>query len=335
MTLVFLGWQDESAAERIAEAAFGPPPPASASAARGGRSGRCRRATRACSRSTSRTRAGGRRPSSRDLGRARGRRLVPAGEAPLLAAPHARAVKRASAGPAAAGRAGAARRGLRRRGGDPLSLDPAAAGALYEPLGVRLRAMRDPSPTLRHRRRDPPAAVGAAATSRPWRPPARTPRSRAGPWCPPATASARARVHRRYRLGPGGGRELSLAILDRDDQRARRDRSLRASTGSTCKAEIGYWMARRVTPARHGRGRRACCRCGRSTSWPSRRRAAREPGERASQRVAERAGFAREGTLRRYRSRHGVREDLVMFSLLDLEEVVTAASRTLPRWSSE
>ena len=35
-----------------------------------------------------------------------------------------------------------------------------------------------------------------------------------------------------------------------------------------------------------------------------------------SQRVAERAGFTREGTLRRYRRRHGVREDLVMFSLL-------------------
>ena len=41
----------------------------------------------------------------------------------------------------------------------------------------------------------------------------------------------------------------------------------------------------------------------------------------ASQRLAERAGFTREGTLRRYRRRHGVREDLVMFSLLaeDLE----------------
>jgi RimJ/RimL family protein N-acetyltransferase len=38
-------------------------------------------------------------------------------------------------------------------------------------------------------------------------------------------------------------------------------------------------------------------------------------------RLAERAGFTREGTLRRYRRRHGVREDLVMFSLLaeDLE----------------
>jgi RimJ/RimL family protein N-acetyltransferase len=40
------------------------------------------------------------------------------------------------------------------------------------------------------------------------------------------------------------------------------------------------------------------------------------PENEASQRLAERAGFTREGMLRRYRRRHGVREDLVMFSML-------------------
>jgi ribosomal-protein-alanine N-acetyltransferase len=40
------------------------------------------------------------------------------------------------------------------------------------------------------------------------------------------------------------------------------------------------------------------------------------PDNQPSQRLAERAGFTREGTLRRYRRRHGVPEDLVMFSLL-------------------
>ena len=40
------------------------------------------------------------------------------------------------------------------------------------------------------------------------------------------------------------------------------------------------------------------------------------PANEASQRVAERGGFTREGLMRRYRTRHGVREDLVMFSLL-------------------
>ena len=47
------------------------------------------------------------------------------------------------------------------------------------------------------------------------------------------------------------------------------------------------------------------------------------PKNEASQRLAERAGFTREGVLRRYRRRHGVREDLVMYSLLaeDLDAV--------------
>ena len=40
------------------------------------------------------------------------------------------------------------------------------------------------------------------------------------------------------------------------------------------------------------------------------------PQTRPSLRLAEGAGFTREGTLRRYRRRHGVLEDLVMFSLL-------------------
>jgi ribosomal-protein-alanine N-acetyltransferase len=40
------------------------------------------------------------------------------------------------------------------------------------------------------------------------------------------------------------------------------------------------------------------------------------PENEASQRLAARAGFTREGVLRRYRRRRGRREDLVMFSLL-------------------
>jgi RimJ/RimL family protein N-acetyltransferase len=40
------------------------------------------------------------------------------------------------------------------------------------------------------------------------------------------------------------------------------------------------------------------------------------PMNEASQRLAERAGFTREGLLRAYRRRKGEREDLIMFSLL-------------------
>ncbi len=84
------------------------------------------------------------------------------------------------------------------------------------------------------------------------------------------------------------------------------------------KAEIGYWMARRGAPPRaSARARRGCWPCGRSSTLGLERvELLAHPGNEASQRLAERAGFTREGTLRRYRRRHGVREDLVMFSLL-------------------
>jgi RimJ/RimL family protein N-acetyltransferase len=85
------------------------------------------------------------------------------------------------------------------------------------------------------------------------------------------------------------GRELAMAVVDADDR-------LLGAVGMSnfdwadMKGEIGYWVA------------------------PEARR--REIGSRATRRLAERAGFTREGVLRRYRRRHGVREDLVMFSLL-------------------
>ena len=88
------------------------------------------------------------------------------------------------------------------------------------------------------------------------------------------------------------------------------------------KAEIGYWMA--ADARRRGIGARATRML---AEWAltslglERLELLAHPENEASQRLAERAGFTREGTLRRYRRRHGVREDLVMFSLLaeDLE----------------
>ena len=49
------------------------------------------------------------------------------------------------------------------------------------------------------------------------------------------------------------------------------------------------------------------------------------PANAGSQRVAEHAGFTREGLLRSYRYRHGVREDLVVFSLLGVDRPATPA----------
>ena len=83
------------------------------------------------------------------------------------------------------------------------------------------------------------------------------------------------------------------------------------------RGEIGYWMAREA------RGRGLCTRAVRllsrwaSTSWSSSASSCwRTRPTRPRSELAERGGFTREGLLRRYRTRHGVREDLVMFSLL-------------------
>ncbi len=118
------------------------------------------------------------------------------------------------------------------------------------------------------------------------------------------------------------GRELALAIVDTDDR-------LLGALGmsnfdwSQLKAEIGYW-----TVAEHRR-RGVGARAARLLSvWAltklglERLELLANPRNEGSQRLAERAGFTREGTLRLYRRRHGVREDLVMYSLLaeDLDQ---------------
>jgi RimJ/RimL family protein N-acetyltransferase len=112
------------------------------------------------------------------------------------------------------------------------------------------------------------------------------------------------------------GRELALAIVDVEDR-------LLGALGisnfdwTDLKAEIGYWMAA------DARGRGIGARATRMLAvWAlsrlglERLELLANPENDASQRLAERAGFTREGTLRRYRRRHGVREDLVMFSML-------------------
>jgi RimJ/RimL family protein N-acetyltransferase len=112
------------------------------------------------------------------------------------------------------------------------------------------------------------------------------------------------------------GRELALAVVDGEDR-------LLGALGisnfdwTDLKAEIGYWMA--ADARRRGIGARATRML---AVWAlthlglERLELLANPHNEASQRLAERAGFTREGTLRRYRRRHGVREDLVMFSML-------------------
>jgi RimJ/RimL family protein N-acetyltransferase len=117
------------------------------------------------------------------------------------------------------------------------------------------------------------------------------------------------------------GRELALAVVDRDD-RVLGAIGISNFNWTDSKAEIGYWMA--PDARRRGIGARATHLL---AVWAlrslglERLELLANPENEASQRLAERAGFTREGTLRRYRRRHGVREDLVMFALLaeDLE----------------
>jgi RimJ/RimL family protein N-acetyltransferase len=112
------------------------------------------------------------------------------------------------------------------------------------------------------------------------------------------------------------GRELALAVVDPDD-RLLGALGLSNFDWRDLKGEIGYWMV--AEARRRGIGTRATRML---AVWAitklglERVELLVNPENEASQRLAERAGFTREGRLRRYRRRHGVREDLVMFSLL-------------------
>ena len=97
---------------------------------------------------------------------------------------------------------------------------------------------------------------------------------------------------------------------------------VRVQNADQKRGEIGYWLA----PEARGRGAitRAVVLLSR---WAlngmglGRVTVLAHPENEASQRVAERAGFVREGLLRDYALRAGVREDMIMYSLLprDLE----------------
>lgn len=112
------------------------------------------------------------------------------------------------------------------------------------------------------------------------------------------------------------GTGLHFAVVDRDNR-------LLGAIGLTNfdwperKVEIGYWVAREAR--RRGVGTRALVLLSRwaiEALGMERIELPANPRNEASLALARRAGFTREGTLRRYRFRHGEREDLVMHSLL-------------------
>ena len=114
------------------------------------------------------------------------------------------------------------------------------------------------------------------------------------------------------------GEELNLALVDpADDDLVLGGGSLYDVTVGDRRARIGYWL----TAEARGRGVatrtvRLLCRWAFSELALARLEITFGPDNTASQRVAERCGFVREGLLRSHRSLKGGRRDTVVFGLL-------------------
>ena len=113
------------------------------------------------------------------------------------------------------------------------------------------------------------------------------------------------------------GRELGLAVTEEPEGTLLGSCALARFDWRDRKAEIGYWVAHDARRRAVGsRATRLLARWGLEQLGLERVELLANPANEASQRLAERAGFSREGLLRSYRRRKGEREDLIMFSLL-------------------
>ena len=129
-------------------------------------------------------------------------------------------------------------------------------------------------------------------------------------------------VEREYIAGGDGGRRADF--LAEDTATAARLGRVGLRRGEPGLAEIGYW----VDPQARNRGIattavRAACQWAVTTAGIELIEWRCQAGNVASRRVAEKAGFLFEGTLRKRRLRHGVRVDEWVGSLL--RDEVTAA----------
>ena len=113
------------------------------------------------------------------------------------------------------------------------------------------------------------------------------------------------------------GEQLGLLVVDPDDGRLLGSVGIVHVDPQEGRCELGYWMAR------ESRERGLATRAVRLLSrWVfeslpiDRIEIHAEPGNAASRRVAERAGFSFEGVLRAYLLHRGVRRDAASYSLL-------------------
>ena len=175
--------------------------------------------------------------------------------------------------------------------------------------GLRVPSLADETVRLRPwREADVPAQL--QAFSDPWF-------QRFSDWAPRTEADAHAYLaaHERARQR---GEQIELALVEpHDDDAVLGGGSLNNVNLTEGQAAIGYWLA----PQARGRGIathavRLICRWAFTDLDLARLELTCGPDNLASQRVAERCGFTREGVLRSHLPFQGGRRDTVVFSLL-------------------
>jgi len=136
-------------------------------------------------------------------------------------------------------------------------------------------------------------------------------------WAPRTEADARAYLAE-HEQGRQRGEQIEFALVEpRDDSAVLGGASLSNVSLEQGRAAIGYWLV----PQARGRGVathavRLICRWAFEDLHLARSELTCGPDNRASQGVAERCGFTREGVLRSHMPFKGTRRDTVVFSLL-------------------
>lgn len=122
-----------------------------------------------------------------------------------------------------------------------------------------------------------------------------------------------------------GGDAAPFAIVAADDDRLLGSIEVTLQDWRNARGEVGYWIAgyaRRQGVAL--RSVRLISRWAFASLGLQRLELLVEPPNTASQGVAERAGYTREGVLRSYREMKGKRVDFVLFSLLPGDDAARA-----------
>jgi RimJ/RimL family protein N-acetyltransferase len=140
------------------------------------------------------------------------------------------------------------------------------------------------------------------------------------PW-PYGEADARAYMLARHNaIRTATGASFAIVRAD-DDTQLLGSISLIGFEWEHARCEVGYWLSRDARGAGHAtRALRLICRWGFEQLGVERVGLLAATGNPASQRVAERSGFAREAVLRSYLVGRDGRQDMVMFSLLANEQ---------------